>query len=404
MSISIYSVFTAFLWFNLFIFLFCVLRWKLKIILGYNLYPLFALTILSAVRLLFPFELPFVTVLRSEHVLPFLQEVLRKKAVIGATKIPMWAIIVLFSSLISAILLVRLLSSLCRALRRMKTYPQTDCSRVLSIFQSVVLNFPSKRKCRLCISENCSSPYIFGLASSTIVLPEESLTLSDQDLFYILKHEWQHHLGKDVAVKLLIEILRCIMWWNPLIYLLRHNLNQTLELKCDIGVVRTLTPEQRIHYAETLLHVLLLCGQDKVSGSLASIAFSGTASIPPKANKEEILQRFDVLLSSDIPNKRICVASISCLLFLFLLSFCVVVQPYSFPQEEEFALVGMDPADIGVVEITPETAILVDNQDGTYDLFVDGLRWHTIDADAIFQEPYNLLPVIIPEQVKEVIQ
>lgn len=100
MSISIYSVLTSFLWFNLFVLVLCVLRWKLKIILGYNLYPLFVLTVLSTVRLLLPFEPSFATVLRSERVLPFLQEVLRKKIIIGSMNIPLWVMIVLILSLV----------------------------------------------------------------------------------------------------------------------------------------------------------------------------------------------------------------------------------------------------------------------------------------------------------------
>ena len=407
MSISIYSVLTSFLWFNLFVLVLCVLRWKLKIILGYNLYPLFVLTVVSTVRLLLPFEPSFATVLRSERVLPFLQEVLRKKIIIGSMNIPLWVMIVLILSLVSAILLIRLLSSVRQELLKMRAYQQTDHARVLSIFQKVVSDSASKRTCQRCLSKNCSSPYIFGLISSTIVLPEESLSLSDQDLFYILKHEWQHHLGKDVAVKLFIEALCCIMWWNPLIYLLRHNLNQTLELKCDVGVVRNLSPEQRIHYAEALLHVLTVCTKNEVSSSrdnLASIAFSGTAYIGKKSSKEGVLQRFDVVLSSNDSRKRISAASVFCLLFLFLASFCIVVQPYSLPSEKELAPDGMLPADIGVVEITPETAILVDNQDGTYKLLVNEVHFHTVDSDAISHEPYNLLPVIEPDQEKEVNQ
>ena len=138
--------------------------------------------------------------------------------------------------------------------------------------------------------------------------------------------------------------------------------------------------------------------------NLASIAFSGTASIGKKSSKEGVLQRFDVVLSSNDSRKRISAASVFCLLFLFLASFCIVVQPYSLPSEKELAPDGMLPADIGVVEITPETAILVDNQDGTYKLLVNEVHFHTVDSDAISHEPYNLLPVIEPDQEKEVNQ
>lgn len=166
MSISIYSVLTSFLWFNLFVLILCVLRWKLKIILGYNLYPLLVLTVLSTVRLLFPFEPSFATVLRSERVLPFLQEVLRKKIIIGSMDIPLWIMIVLILSLVSAILLIRLLFSVRQELLKMRAYQQTDHARVLSIFQKVVSDSASKRTCQLCLSKKLFLtlyfwPYLF---------------------------------------------------------------------------------------------------------------------------------------------------------------------------------------------------------------------------------------------------
>ena len=86
MSISLYSVLTTFLWFNVFILLLCFLRWKLKILLGYQLFPLVLLIGLSVVRLLVPVEPFFALEVESTRVLPFLQD--RSRVEVGGHRAP----------------------------------------------------------------------------------------------------------------------------------------------------------------------------------------------------------------------------------------------------------------------------------------------------------------------------
>lgn len=401
MSISIYSVLTSFLWFNLFIIILCFLRRKLGIILGYSLLPLTILLVLSIVRLLFPFELPFAIVLRSEQMLPIIQKILRTRVFsAGTTNITLTIMVVSILSLVSVVLFVRLLLLVHRKLRSFKSRVQTDDTRLLSIFEQIKNESPSRRKCHLYVSKNCSGPYIFGFMYSGIMLPQDILSLSDQDLYYVLKHEWQHHLENDVSVKFFIEGLCCILWWNPFVFLLRHNLNQTLELKCDKRVTKDLNLEQRINYTESLLHVLTLCTMDEPMSpkeGVASIPFLGMATKHKSSADENTLQRFDAILESDIQNKKVAITCGTCLLFLFLFSFCFVIQPYSLPSEEDFWPDTKDEVAVSLLQITPESSLLVDNQDGTYSLFVDGEYWRDISNQEIKYDPYQSLPVIAPE-------
>lgn len=398
MNISIYSVLTAFLWFNLFILILSFLRWKSGVILGYRLFPLIAAIVLSLVRLLLPFEPSFVVILRSEHVLSFLLDASRIEVLtLGTTDLTLGWAIFLVLSLVSVLLLTRLLILVHREGRKIQSYAQTEDRRLLSLFQQVTEDAPSKHTCRLCVTKQASSPYIFGVFSSTIVVPEPVLSLSDQDVCYILQHEWQHHLEKDVPVKLLVQVLCCVMWWNPLIFLLRHNLNQTLELKCDAGVMKGLDPEQRINYAEALLRVLTICGGTNAPASkaaLASIPFSGLASFRKKVGSADTMQRFDAVLASGHRSKKIGVAVTAVLLLLFLLSFCFVIQPFGLPPEEDLIPPEGSSDYSRSPTFTKQNAYLVDNQDGTYAFFIDGEYQHTIDSKALNYEPFNLLPVI----------
>ena len=406
MNISVYSVLTAFLWFNLFILILSFLRWKSGVIFGYQLFPMIAAIVLSLVRLFLPFEPSFVVILHSEHVLSFLLDASRIKVLtLGTTDLTLGWAIFLVLSLVSVLLLTRLLILVHREGRKIQSYAQTEDCRLLSLFQQVMEDAPSKRTCRLCVTKQVSSPYIFGVFSSTIVVPEPVLSLSDQDVCYILQHEWQHHLEKDVPVKLLVQVLCCVMWWNPLIFLLRHNLNQTLELKCDAGVMKGLDPEQRINYAEALLRVLTICGGTNAPASkaaLASIPFSGLASFRKKVGSADTMQRFDAVLASGHRSKKIGVAVTAVLLLLFLLSFCFVIQPFGLPPEEDLIPPEGSSDYSRSPTFTKQNAYLVDNQDGTYAFFIDGEYQHTIDSKALNYEPFNLLPVISPDEAETV--
>ena len=392
MSISLYSVLTSFLWFNLFVLILCFLRWKLGIVLGYSLLPLIMLFVLSTVRLLLPFEPSFVVVLRSERILPFIQDVLQTKLFTsGTTDITLAMGGVLIFSLISVVLLARLLLLLHRKQKRINAYVQTDDARLLSIFAQVQEEAPSKGKCYLYVLEHCSSPCILGITHSVILLPKKILSLSDQDLYYILKHEWFHHLEKDVFVKLFIEGLSCVMWWNPLMLLLKHNLNQTLELKCDKKVTKNLNLEQRLNYTEALLDVLTLCGEIKPRPSreeFVSIPFLGMAANYKASAHANTIQRFDAILESDHRSGKIGLACGTCLMLLFFASFCFVIQPYSFPSDGDLMPDMKGETDIDLLQVTPETSVLVDNEDGTYSLFVNGEYWHDITEQAIAHKPF----------------
>ena len=397
MSISIYSVLTTFLWFNLFVLLLCFLRWKLKIILGYSLLPLSMLLILSTMRLLLPLEPSFAIVLRSEQLLPLMQTLLRTKVItIGSTNITLAMLVVLVLLIVSVVRIAHILLLIHRMTQRMATYTQTDDIRVLSIFERIQEESPSRRKCHLCVSNHDSWPCIWGLTYSIVILPEEALLLSDQDLYYILKHEWQHHIGNDVAVKLFIEILCCVTWWNPPVFLLKHNLNQTLELKCDENVMKQLRPEQRVDYAEALVNVIKLCTEKEFKASreeLIAIPFLGSASSREKRADINIIQRLDAMLEFNRPNGKIPLFFCTCLILLFVFSFCFVLQPYSLPPEEDLLTSPNSEAVIELLEVTPETSLLVDNQDGTYSLFVDGEYWRDITAKERTREPYQALPI-----------
>ena len=400
MSISLYSVLTTFLWFNVFVLLLCVLRWKLKILLGYQLFPLLLLIGLRVVRLLVPVEPFFALEVESTRVLPFLQDRSRVEvAAIGGQTVTVASLVILVLSAVSLALLVRLFFLLHRKSSQLRQGARTDDPRLLAIFQRVKAEAPSRRQCRLYVSDQCPGPCIFGVVRSHVLIPRELCALGDRDLYYVLKHEWRHHLEYDVAVKLLIECLCCLLWWDPLVYLLRYKLNQTLELKCDAKVTREFPEEERLSYAEALMNTLRVCGRksvDQPRETMLSIPFLG-ATLAKRRFKadEDLIQRFDVVLEVDRrDSKRAKRGLVAVMILMFVASFCFVIQPFGLLQMEDFNVSsGYEIVD-APIQITPETAFLLDNQDGTYSLFVNGEYLHKVDAQDVNNEIFESIPIV----------
>ena len=400
MSISLYSVLTTFLWFNVFVLLLCVLRWKGKILLGYQLFPLLLLIGLSVVRLLVPVEPFFALEVESTRVLPFLQDRSRVEvAAIGGRSVTVASLVILALSAVSLALLVRLFFLLHQKSSRLRQGARADDPRLLAIFQRVKAEAPSRRQCRLYVSDQCPGPCVFGVVRSHVLIPRELCALGDRDLYYVLKHEWRHHLEYDVAVKLLIECLCCLLWWDPLVYLLRYNLNQTLELKCDAKVTREFQEEERLSYAEALMNTLRVCGRksvDQPGETMLSIPFLGATLAKRRVKADEdLIQRFDVVLEVDRRDSRIMKRIlVALMILLFAASFCFVIQPFRLPPEEELVITIDSKDSAGSFKVTPKTSFLLDNQDGTYSLFVDNNYLHDVDERDIESEMFRSIPIV----------
>lgn len=72
------------------------------------------------------------------------------------------------------------------------------------------------------------------------------------DLYWILKHEMTHIVRLDLWVKLLLEFVCCLHWFNPLVYLLGHEIRYLCEASCDERVIKGCTEEECQAYIDLL--------------------------------------------------------------------------------------------------------------------------------------------------------
>ncbi len=105
---------------------------------------------------------------------------------------------------------------------------------------------------RLLASPLVQSPMLVGFFRPTILLPSEHLP--DSDARYILAHELTHFRRRDLWKKFLMNMIQCIHWFNPVVYLLSRDFAYWLETSCDEEVVSSLNYAQRKEYGYLLIN------------------------------------------------------------------------------------------------------------------------------------------------------
>ncbi len=99
-------------------------------------------------------------------------------------------------------------------------------------------------------SEWVDSPFVLGLLRPKIYLPYH---LDEETAAHVIAHEQSHLRRGDHWWKPLGYFLLSVYWFCPVLWLAYWLLCQDIELACDARVIRTMTPDDRQHYARTLL-------------------------------------------------------------------------------------------------------------------------------------------------------
>ena len=354
MILSVTSFFTAVFWGNLliiFLYFFCS-RKKYLYSFSYNI--LLFSTALILCRFFIPVEFPFTkTVLLAKLYPPIIWFFRLELLNFASYTIHTYDVLLLIWG-------IGFIYRIHRLWQQYKTFT--------AALHSLPVNIPLLNRCKkiLCyefsaddspkkivILQSCyiSSPFITGFFKPVIVLPDIDFT--DNELRYILSHEVQHFKFRDMFLKLNIEIIASLFWWNPVIHLLKHQVNNLLELRVDTAISINWSTQQKVDYLQCLANIYERSSNQKYQQLV--IGFS-------KENRDFILVRADSLFYK---KKTLCHSVTFAMLSLVwvLISFSLVFEPYSISPDVEkntFAL-------------TDDCYIMLDS-DGQYYLYMDDKR------------------------------
>ena len=141
-----------------------------------------------------------------------------------------WAIGAVFALTHLALSYLRLLH-ICR-----NAQPVCDPS-ILQAVQDAGLRRPVSVRTHPSITVPCT----FGIMRSVILLPVDLEAQEDASMPYLLAHELAHIRRLDCLRKLLFQVVRCVHWFNPLVWLMCRAAGRDLERACDTTVLDTLS-------------------------------------------------------------------------------------------------------------------------------------------------------------------
>lgn len=162
-----------------------------------------------------------------------------------------------------------------------------------------------KRPVELYTNSLISSPLLLGFFKPCIVLP--TVDLPDEDFQYTTLHELTHCRRGDMFYKWLVQAAVCLHWFNPLVHVMSREISRACELSCDETVIRTLDPQGRRAYGNTLLNAVGMGGSYR--DSLASVTLS--------EGKELLKERLDAIMKyKNVSKRRVAVTFLITLLVI----------------------------------------------------------------------------------------
>jgi TonB family protein len=126
----------------------------------------------------------------------------------------------------------------------------------------------------------------WGLLRPTLLLPLSAMAWSDERMRIVLCHELAHIKRNDWAMQMAADLLRCVYWFNPLLWIACRRLRHESEIACDDEVLGN--GVERTTYATHVLDLARAYGQHRRA------AAAGTAM----ANPSGLERRIRVMLNA----------------------------------------------------------------------------------------------------------
>ena len=356
LDFSISSVNMAILVSNLFIiFLFLIFRNR-KIMFRLGLPLLVGFVILICVRMIFPVELLSI----SHNV--YLPDLLA--TIVGETRrVRFFHDTVSWWNILEIIWGCGILYSLFRYIKRNHAFRKyvrkhavvlSDTSVQMQTFTQIQSETAKKgvQKIQLLTLPLLKSPVIWGIRKTYILIPA-TLELSETEWRYVLLHEVNHYLHKDLYIKFLLHIICMIYWWNPFCRFLKNDTDMILEMRID----QTLA-NNPVHTAE-YLSCLLKTASYQIENPLPVPDFSINFC------DSVLARRFKTLTQKQ--NKS--TSTVAVILFLSI-SFFIYVSSYFIIFEDNYFPPDMFTDDIIIP--TKDNCFVIECPDGQYDFYLYG--------------------------------
>lgn len=325
---------------------------------------LFLVTAWILVRLILPFETIFTYTIPVENILPKITEFWHQRIyLVNDRYFCLYHLIIVIWAVGVVIKVIKIAQKYFRLLKVMHILPKNkQCKHSMPVSITAAIEQKYLDKIDIVQTDYVKSPVIFGVHKATILLP--NLEFSQEELEFILLHELQHFKNHDLLLRILLEILVAIYWWNPFMFLLKKQITNLLEIRVDTKISQEWNSKKCLRYLELLLKL----GRYQL-GEFA-VSFSGASSL--------VLKRAENIMNKKkrLPVSLAMLCSVIAVIFSFF-----IFEPYDLTAVYSEGAFGK--------EVFEEGYIIESNNE--YMLYVQGEPIGTIENP--FSEEFSNLPI-----------
>jgi bla regulator protein BlaR1 len=155
---------------------------------------------------------------------------------------------------VAAILMARQLTATLLLARRLRSLPRSENPALIRALSAVCGQLNIRRP-ETIETDRVSTPALAGIVRPVLLFPASMVeSLTPLELTLVLRHELAHLRRHDVLIGLIVRLIACIHWFNPLIWLAAARFRAERELACDQHVL--LASCEPSDYGRTILKVL----------------------------------------------------------------------------------------------------------------------------------------------------
>jgi beta-lactamase regulating signal transducer with metallopeptidase domain len=368
MELSFFSFLMAVLWSSIFSCVLALLQRNLHFIRQFGITAIFLIYLGCILRFLFPVEFSFTKVIQDSVVYAaFYRFLCLNTYSLGSFTFHLLSVLVLIGVLgtfIQTMCLVRNYRQFHRLAGfslNMEEERKEQLARVLAMLDK---RGAVNRKIKITYSSLSHVPCGIGLFKRRILLPDCDYT--DLELYYILFHEFTHFANRDLFVKMAVALFCNLFWWNPAVYLLRRNLDEVLEIKCDLCVTASMEKKEKADYLSVIISSLERAGEFHFPKK-----YLPNVSLVDARKKRLLKKRFTLTANPKASGNHLVNGLVRCMylslaIFTLLGSYSFIFYPQYHAPEDEIV------TDDDALELTPDNSHLLLDSDGTYYLITDG--------------------------------
>ncbi|MDE5700323.1 MAG: M56 family metallopeptidase [Lachnospiraceae bacterium] len=347
MHITFFSVWMTVLWSSILILIFYVLRTKYQLIDICSVSGVIVLYLFCMIRMIIPVEFPWTKIIFGGELYNRIYYFSCVERNIG-NDISVFDLLCLLWYSGTFLIILRYVIQYVKIARFFGGMPVQRNSNAAQIVDAV---WNGSKKPDIIQTAAVRTPCCFGILRKKIIIPDKPYT--EEQLRFILLHECSHLLNHDILVKNLINILCALYWWNPCVYLLKKDLSQSLEIRCDLTAVKELDHQLKGDYLAVIL--------SEYKDSLKDANSAGLHYDNPKP----LLERFQLVANE----RRILVKKGN--IPAWVISGCLLFISYSFIFQTEYEAPKEDiETEQNAHEVNTNNSYLIKTDDGTYFLHI----------------------------------